>query len=218
MLGVLRIGSGLNLWIPTVAAAACCLILGTILMEPGRLAPGYSGAVAFACDDAAETKPMTPEKQPAVAPAVPQMEADKTPESAAAAGRIGPHGVTAPASAPPSAAAKPAAPAIQAQAGGKPSGPPPTRKQWNIQDKEDGEHRQNAAPSEPAARAAPRKASPASEPANKKAQHRAGGEKGKGRLIRRQHARRGKERQRIGRRPSDGDERSAVGRLGIEGP
>ena len=39
MLGVLRIGSGRYLWIPTVGAAACCLILGTILMEPGRLPP-----------------------------------------------------------------------------------------------------------------------------------------------------------------------------------
>ena len=61
MLGVLRIGSGLHLWVPAVAAAACCLILGTILMEPGRLAPGYGAAVAFASDDAAEPKSVAAE-------------------------------------------------------------------------------------------------------------------------------------------------------------
>ena len=53
MLSVLRIGSGLRIWIPTLTAAACCLMLGTILMDPGRAAPGYGTAVAFASNDAA---------------------------------------------------------------------------------------------------------------------------------------------------------------------
>ena len=38
MLGLMRIVSGMHLWIPAVGSTTCCLILGAILMDPGRLA------------------------------------------------------------------------------------------------------------------------------------------------------------------------------------
>ncbi len=36
MLAILKVVSGLRLWLPTVAAAACCVLIGLNLMEPGR--------------------------------------------------------------------------------------------------------------------------------------------------------------------------------------
>ena len=36
MLALLKIVSGLRLWLPTVAVAACCALIGLGLMEPGR--------------------------------------------------------------------------------------------------------------------------------------------------------------------------------------
>jgi hypothetical protein len=36
MLAILRVVSGLRLWLPTVAAATCCVLIGLNLMEPGR--------------------------------------------------------------------------------------------------------------------------------------------------------------------------------------
>ena len=47
MLGLLRIVSGMHLWIPAVGATACCLIIGAILMDPGpaQLRPGRGRTV-----------------------------------------------------------------------------------------------------------------------------------------------------------------------------
>jgi alpha-2-macroglobulin-like protein len=47
MLGVMRIVSGLHLWVSAIGATTCCLIVGWILMDPGRLTPGQSTSVAF---------------------------------------------------------------------------------------------------------------------------------------------------------------------------
>ncbi len=47
MLGLMRIVAGMHLWIPAVGATTCCLIVGAILMDPGRLATGEFTAVAF---------------------------------------------------------------------------------------------------------------------------------------------------------------------------
>lgn len=48
MLGLLRIVSGMHLWIAAVGATTCCLILGAILMDPSRPATGQDLAVEFA--------------------------------------------------------------------------------------------------------------------------------------------------------------------------
>jgi hypothetical protein len=47
MLGLMRIVSGMHLWIAAIGATTCCLILGAILMDPGRLATGQQMAVPF---------------------------------------------------------------------------------------------------------------------------------------------------------------------------
>jgi len=47
MLGVMRIVSGVHLWIPAVGATTCCLILGAILMDPERQTSGRGAVVAF---------------------------------------------------------------------------------------------------------------------------------------------------------------------------
>jgi hypothetical protein len=47
MLGLLRIVSGMHLWISAVGAATCCLIIGAILMDPGRLTPSPDEVVGF---------------------------------------------------------------------------------------------------------------------------------------------------------------------------
>ena len=47
MLGLLRIVSGMHLWVSAIGATTCCLIIGAILMDPGRLTPGHDVAVAF---------------------------------------------------------------------------------------------------------------------------------------------------------------------------
>ncbi|MBU4400630.1 MAG: hypothetical protein KKE86_15010, partial [Planctomycetes bacterium] len=48
MLGLMRIVSGIHLWVSAVGATTCCMILGAILMDPGRLASGHGAVVAFA--------------------------------------------------------------------------------------------------------------------------------------------------------------------------
>ena len=47
MLGLLRIVSGMHLWIPAIGSTTCCLIIGAILMDPGRFAPAQGAAVEF---------------------------------------------------------------------------------------------------------------------------------------------------------------------------
>jgi uncharacterized protein YfaS (alpha-2-macroglobulin family) len=47
MLGLMRIVSGMHLWIPAVGATVCCLIIGAILMNPDQLTPAQGNAVAF---------------------------------------------------------------------------------------------------------------------------------------------------------------------------
>jgi hypothetical protein len=47
MLGLMRIVSGMHLWIPAIGATTCCLIIGAILMDPGRFAPAQDAAVPF---------------------------------------------------------------------------------------------------------------------------------------------------------------------------
>jgi hypothetical protein len=47
MLGLMRIVSGIRLWVAAVGATTCCLIIGAILMDPGRLTTGQNVAVAF---------------------------------------------------------------------------------------------------------------------------------------------------------------------------
>jgi hypothetical protein len=48
MLGLMGIVSGMHLWIPAVGATTCCLIMGAILMDPGRLATSQDLGVPFA--------------------------------------------------------------------------------------------------------------------------------------------------------------------------
>ena len=48
MLSLMNVPCGLRLWGPSVGVAAVCLVIGLILMEPGRLKSGSRGAVAFA--------------------------------------------------------------------------------------------------------------------------------------------------------------------------
>ena len=47
MLGLMRIVSGLHLWVAAIGATTCCLIIGAILMDPGRSATRQDVAVAF---------------------------------------------------------------------------------------------------------------------------------------------------------------------------
>ena len=47
MLGLMRIVSGLHLWVAAIGATTCCLIIGAILMDPGRLATRQDVAAAF---------------------------------------------------------------------------------------------------------------------------------------------------------------------------
>ncbi len=47
MLGVMRIVSGMHLWVSAIGATTCCLIIGAILMDPGHLTPGQNASVAF---------------------------------------------------------------------------------------------------------------------------------------------------------------------------
>jgi hypothetical protein len=48
MLGLMRIVSGIHLWIPAIGATTCCLIIGAILMDPSQLSPAPVAAAAFA--------------------------------------------------------------------------------------------------------------------------------------------------------------------------
>ena len=56
MLGLMRIVSGMHLWIPAIGATTCCLIIGAILMDPGRIAPAQDVAVPFRGYQAAAAK------------------------------------------------------------------------------------------------------------------------------------------------------------------
>jgi len=49
MMGLMRILSGLFVWIPALGAAACCLTVGTILLTPEPLSSGPEAIAAFAC-------------------------------------------------------------------------------------------------------------------------------------------------------------------------
>ena len=48
MLGLLKIVTGLRLWLPSVVAAACCLLIGLVLMNPSRHKISLINAVPFA--------------------------------------------------------------------------------------------------------------------------------------------------------------------------
>jgi hypothetical protein len=48
MLALMSVPSGLRLWVPALGAAAVCVVIGVVLMNPERLKSGSSGAVAFA--------------------------------------------------------------------------------------------------------------------------------------------------------------------------
>ena len=62
MLGLMRIVSGMHLWIPAVGATTCCLIVGAILMDPGRLATSQDLGVPFAPYLGSATREMGGEK------------------------------------------------------------------------------------------------------------------------------------------------------------
>jgi hypothetical protein len=47
MLGLMRIVSGMHLWIAAIGATTCCLIIGAILTDPGRLAMERDAMVSF---------------------------------------------------------------------------------------------------------------------------------------------------------------------------
>jgi hypothetical protein len=47
MLSLLNIPCGLRLWIPSLGVAAACVVIGAILMDPGRLKPNQGGGVPF---------------------------------------------------------------------------------------------------------------------------------------------------------------------------
>jgi alpha-2-macroglobulin-like protein len=57
MLGLMRIVSGMHLWVPAVGATVCCLIIGAILLNPDRLPLGHANAVAFLSWQAPTPKP-----------------------------------------------------------------------------------------------------------------------------------------------------------------
>ena len=57
MLGLMRIVSGLHLWVAAIGATTCCLIIGAILMDPGRLATRQDAAVAFSSYPTSPPKP-----------------------------------------------------------------------------------------------------------------------------------------------------------------
>jgi len=65
MLGLMRIVAGMHLWIPAVGATTCCLIVGAILMDPGRLATGEFTAVAFLPYQAPSSKVVGQSSEPA---------------------------------------------------------------------------------------------------------------------------------------------------------
>jgi hypothetical protein len=52
MLSLLNIPCGLRLWVPSLGVAAACVVIGAILMDPGRLKPNRGGAVPFASFEA----------------------------------------------------------------------------------------------------------------------------------------------------------------------
>jgi uncharacterized protein YfaS (alpha-2-macroglobulin family) len=56
MLGLVRIVSGLNLWIPTLCAITSCVFLGATLLELNRLASGPETVAAFSSYHAAIPK------------------------------------------------------------------------------------------------------------------------------------------------------------------
>ncbi len=67
MLGLLKIVSGMHLWMPAIGVTVCCLVIGTMLMDPGRLNPGLNGHVPFASfspEADVPDEPTTPEDQP----------------------------------------------------------------------------------------------------------------------------------------------------------
>jgi hypothetical protein len=61
MLGLMRIVSGMHLWIAAIGAATCCLIIGAILVDPGRPESAQDATIGFASysaqSDAGEPAP-----------------------------------------------------------------------------------------------------------------------------------------------------------------
>ncbi|MBN1911937.1 MAG: hypothetical protein JW818_19605 [Pirellulales bacterium] len=47
MLSLLGAGGGIRVWVPALGAAAACIVVGALLMNPDRLAKGPHGSVAF---------------------------------------------------------------------------------------------------------------------------------------------------------------------------
>lgn len=56
MLGLMRIVSGIHLWVSAIGATTCCMILGAILMDPVRPSPGHGAVVPFASYRAPDPK------------------------------------------------------------------------------------------------------------------------------------------------------------------
>ena len=48
MLGLLKVVSGVHLWVPAVGVTACCLVIGVVLIDPARLRSEPEAAIAFA--------------------------------------------------------------------------------------------------------------------------------------------------------------------------
>jgi hypothetical protein len=57
MLGLMGIVSGIHLWIAAIGATTCCLIIGAILTDPGRLAMGQEATVSFSPFSDLEKRP-----------------------------------------------------------------------------------------------------------------------------------------------------------------
>jgi len=47
MLGLMKIVSGVHLWVPAIGVTVCCLVIGAILMDPARLKASGQPAAAF---------------------------------------------------------------------------------------------------------------------------------------------------------------------------
>jgi len=75
MLGLMRIVSGLHLWVAAVGATTCCLIIGAILMDPGRSATRQDVATAFSSYQS-PPEDRTAE-QPKRTPTIPSRVADR---------------------------------------------------------------------------------------------------------------------------------------------
>jgi hypothetical protein len=76
MLGLMGIVSGMHLWVPAIGATTCCLIIGAILTDPGRLTTGRDAATPFASYHAPAVKAeklAKPRSRSGSAPAAPTL-------------------------------------------------------------------------------------------------------------------------------------------------